>query len=527
MPPPLSFSFSSNLSTPLTTTFAGAHALWWPCTSRGAPKIFLLFVPGNPGLASYYIPFLSTIHQHPALRSRIEILAVSHRGHAPLPKGSHPVWGDNEESMRDAARGYGTTLNDQIRHKIAAVDAIRKRYPSRQHRAGSGDDAGGDDDGDGDDGGDTQLVLCGHSVGAYICTQILKARPDAVDGLHLLFPTLSWIANTPNGRRLRPLFHPLFYTLLLPLPLLLLSLIPLAFFVPLVRLLTSQPKVAVTSTVDLLRTPGAVRNAIRMAADEMKTIKSLQADVKHAVTTFAAARRSEGERAKVLRTYWSRGDEDGWAPAWLRSQVEAELSLQRIHLPTELHTNPALSNGRSSTNLVASPLSESPPSSPSPLPTSPQPLTTTPSSSSSSTLTSPQQRRRRRGQQRQRTRSFSLSEYRSASATMPKLQHAKARRKPTGEIVIETTVPDSDSDSDSDGDSDSGGEDARSPDGLQRQGQGQGQRRRSRANTGLAADVEARATSTICKLGMPHAFCLDHGEPMGEIAAHWLVRDHL
>ena len=31
----------------------------------------------------------------------------------------------------------------------------------------------------------------------------MKARPDAVDGALMLFPTLCDIAQTPNGRRLR------------------------------------------------------------------------------------------------------------------------------------------------------------------------------------------------------------------------------------------------------------------------------------------------------------------------------------
>ncbi|KAN0063910.1 hypothetical protein ACQY0O_003516 [Thecaphora frezii] len=478
-PPPLSktmvpLSLATSLSTPLATSFAGAQALWWPCGSRRAPRIFLLFIPGNPGLASYYTPFLSTIYNHPALRSRIEILAVSHRGHAPLPPGDHPVWGDNEESMRDARKGYGATLKDQIRHKIAAVDAVRKCYPVRGGEAGEGGEAKAEAEGE-----ETQLVVCGHSVGAYIAVEVLKARPDAVDGLHLLFPTLSWIANTPNARRLKPLFHPLVYTLLLPLPLFLLSLIPMIFFLPLVRLVTAQPRPAVTSTIDLLRMSGAVRNAIRMAAEEMTTIKHLQTDVKEAIAKLAE-KRQEGRKGGAIRTYWSRGDEDGWAPGWLRRQVEAELQLHRIHLPAGFGTRAPRGNTINGTTepLVASPISEAPP------PSAPKLL-------------------------RKRTRSFSLSEYRSASASsMPNLKNARAKRKATGEIVIETTL-----EGDSSGDDDHVGGAAGSS--------------RANGHSNEASWANKRATSTVCKIGMPHAFCLKHGEEMGEIAAHWLQLDHL
>lgn len=35
------------------------------------------------------------------------------------------------------------------------------------------------------------------------------------------------------------------------------------------------------------------------------------------------------------------------------------------------------------------------------------------------------------------------------------------------------------------------------------------------------------ATSTVCKVGMPHAFCLKHGVDMGRISAYWIARDFL
>jgi len=37
---------------------------------------------------------------------------------------------------------------------------------------------------------------------AYEDCQVLKARPEAVDGLFLLFPAISHIGSTPNGRSL-------------------------------------------------------------------------------------------------------------------------------------------------------------------------------------------------------------------------------------------------------------------------------------------------------------------------------------
>lgn len=186
---PLPFKpLSGSLSTPIYTALAGAQALWWPhapapSSPPGPPKVFILFVPGNPGLSSYYTQYLSCIYRSGSLRGQVEILALSHKGHAPLPQGaSNSTYGPNESQANAAARGEGTSLTDQIRQKIAAVDAIRAAYPDREK---------------------TKVVLLAHSVGAYISLEVLKARPNAVDGLQLLFPTISHISRTPNAKRLR------------------------------------------------------------------------------------------------------------------------------------------------------------------------------------------------------------------------------------------------------------------------------------------------------------------------------------
>lgn len=151
-------------------------------------------VPGNPGLSSYYIPFLQTLHSSPALRGKLEILAVSHRGHAPVPPGTHSFFGPNDEAAKAAARGTGTDLDDQIAHKISVLDAVRAIYPREEDR---------DQEERGEGEEDVQVVLCGHSVGAYMSLEVMRARPGQVDGLHLLFPTLSWIGRTPNGTKLQ------------------------------------------------------------------------------------------------------------------------------------------------------------------------------------------------------------------------------------------------------------------------------------------------------------------------------------
>ena len=82
-----SVSIAASLSLPLVTSFAGAQTLWWPSATAARPRVVLLFIPGNPGLSSYYIDFLHSIYTQLSSTSSeggsggIEILAMSHRGY--------------------------------------------------------------------------------------------------------------------------------------------------------------------------------------------------------------------------------------------------------------------------------------------------------------------------------------------------------------------------------------------------------------------------------------------------------------
>lgn len=425
---------ATSLSLPITTSFAGAQTLWWPCSTACAPRVVVVFIPGNPGVASYYIDFLHSIYTSPLIKPGvgIEILAVAHRGHAPLPKvGTNAVWGENGANQHQASKGYGVALRDQVRHKVAMVDAIRRMYPPE---------------------GGTKVVVVGHSIGAWMAGEVLKARPEAVDALHLLFPTLAWIGRTPNARRIQMLVNPLVTHLVLPLPLLLLSLLPVWMLVWVIRLVTGQPAAAALATAELLTTPGAVHNALSMAKQEFSTVQALPTSTIDSFKAFTSE-----QRGGRVRSYWASEESDSWAPTWIRSQVEAELSLQRVHLPPGLGVDTRThGHGASRSHL--------------------------------------------------RTRSFSMSEYRSAAGRIPDLRNARAIRKPNGEIVIEAKVEEPSSDSEDEPEHTEAQESAR----------------------GLHYHYgRSRATSTHCRIGMPHAFCLKHSDDMAKIIAHWIDHDHL
>lgn len=91
---------------------------------------------------------------------------VSHLGHS---TGPHTKY------QKDPDRLY--SLHEQIQHKIRCFDILRSENAA-----------------------DTKFILMGHSIGAYICAEVLKKRQDqGIERLIALFPTLREIALTPNG----------------------------------------------------------------------------------------------------------------------------------------------------------------------------------------------------------------------------------------------------------------------------------------------------------------------------------------
>jgi pimeloyl-ACP methyl ester carboxylesterase len=151
-----------------------SRVYWWPPTkelSGSSLDTFLLFVPGNPGLAAFYLPFLSAIHSAKSDRS-LAILAHTHAGYA---GDSNASWPADEQ----------IGLVAQVAALVEVIDAVRAEY-----------------------GSDVNIVVGGHSMGSWLATQVLKQRPADIASLLLLFPTICNIADTPNGVLLRVSFPP-------------------------------------------------------------------------------------------------------------------------------------------------------------------------------------------------------------------------------------------------------------------------------------------------------------------------------
>jgi len=132
----------------------------------GRPVASVLVLPGNPGVASYYSDFAAAV----SLAASVDVTVCGLRGHL-------------------LARSHETFATFSLAQQEAAIVAFIDELPAAA----------------------TPLVVCGHSIGAYLALRAAAARPERVAGLLGLFPfvqinrgsRLQWLLGVLV--RLRPL----------------------------------------------------------------------------------------------------------------------------------------------------------------------------------------------------------------------------------------------------------------------------------------------------------------------------------
>ncbi|GLC55962.1 hypothetical protein PLESTB_001049500 [Pleodorina starrii] len=79
----------------ITTELLGINA------TAGSPRLQVVVLPGNPGSAAFFKPFMAAVHRQ--LRGRADVLALTHAGHDPETDHGGKVW----------------DLSQQINHKVS------------------------------------------------------------------------------------------------------------------------------------------------------------------------------------------------------------------------------------------------------------------------------------------------------------------------------------------------------------------------------------------------------------------------
>ncbi|KAJ1301558.1 hypothetical protein OPQ81_008806 [Rhizoctonia solani] len=264
---PVVFPHSSQLG----SAIGMADAEWWPPLPQDGsktPDALLLFIPGNPGLVEFYTEFLNYLHHtFNKAGTRLAILVRGHIGHAPSLPTENGSW--------------TVGLDSQVTSTVELYDSARDSY-----------------------GPSTKIILVGHSVGSWVVTQVMHARPNTASGALLLFPTVSNIASTPNGRKLSWLFRR-------PIPTIVSNLS---------RLLTFPPHYQLNIIKSLATSPHVVYSALTMAHDEMQMIGSLGS----APSTVHAT--CERERSRIYACFAAK---DEWVGDEV-SSVKAMLDEHRV-----------------------------------------------------------------------------------------------------------------------------------------------------------------------------------------------------
>ncbi|CAM6111576.1 unnamed protein product [Calypogeia fissa] len=249
--------------------------VYLPPYSPTEPTTLIYFVTGNPGLIGYYATFLqslSDILRNPQQGSLKPYRSSSNQSSNPnISVLGTSLAGFETESPRKAELQEGPfSLQEQI-------ELCEERLGTFIHRHAASSP---------DFSAPTKVILMGHSVGAYILLELLRRqqerlqtgdeeipRVDIVGGISL-FPTVTWIAKSPSGRRLG-------WALTLPGFARVVGVLAkgLGFVVPefilrrIVGALARMPPKAARTTTEFLKSPLGVRQALWMAADEMRMIE--------------------------------------------------------------------------------------------------------------------------------------------------------------------------------------------------------------------------------------------------------------
>ena len=212
---------------------------------RGTQDYLVFFLTGNPGLISYYEPFLSRLKEalepSSSRKARFHIYGHSYKGFE-----LSPVAGNLD---------YPSGLDSQVKYQ---EEWLMRRVKYHQR-----------------DGGPTlKVILVGHSVGSYVLLELIQrhldtmqAHPEVEDfdliGGILLFPTIADIGESPVGKVAR---------LVLPLPGFarvvgaiahtIVYILGLNALQKIVRYITRFPDYAVKATLALLKSPMGVRQAL-------------------------------------------------------------------------------------------------------------------------------------------------------------------------------------------------------------------------------------------------------------------------
>ncbi|KAI4645316.1 uncharacterized protein J4E79_010853 [Alternaria viburni] len=227
---------------------------------KPASRTYLIyFVTGNPGLVEYYRTFLTHLYgllTHNTASDRSTEFQVYGRSLSGFEMNDAEI-----KTMKWRKQPpYG--LQDQIRH---SEDELAELVEEVKESGGARD---------------VRVVLVGHSVGSYICLEIIRRLrahgmvgedfETRVVGAVGLFPTVVDIARSESGMKASPfLKNSNFATFAALFVNFLTMFLPISLLTTLIAKFMDFPTDAAQTTAAFVKSPHGIHEALHMARDEM------------------------------------------------------------------------------------------------------------------------------------------------------------------------------------------------------------------------------------------------------------------
>ncbi|KAG2315531.1 hypothetical protein Bca4012_066346 [Brassica carinata] len=248
------------------------------------PKFLVLFIPGNPGVVSFYNDFLESLHQF--LDGNASITAIGQISH----------------TRKDWESGKLFSLQEQIDHK---VEFVRQEL----------------------EGVKVPIILVGHSIGSYISLEILRKCPEKVVYCIGLYPFLTLNQQSTKQSLIGKLAASSLLSATASFLIASLGLLPMWAARRLVSnsLGVSWSDTAVQATCTHLRQYHTMRNVLYMAMTEFRELA--------AEPDWEFMRENQGKLAFLF------GIDDHWGPLQLFEEISKQAPGTSLSIEREGHTH--------------------------------------------------------------------------------------------------------------------------------------------------------------------------------------------
>ena len=262
-----------------------------PTQINNNKNTIIFFIPGNPGLLGYYHEFLSLLATSSSQTSQCTIAGFSLGGFDISPSAPPKNLAEIQHP-KDSSPVSGSlySLKDQINLTHARVKALVETLKQQASASASTLSATNEGDTNTNTPKSYQVLLIGHSVGAYIALEVIRrlhvehSQPHqdgepsyTILGAILLTPTVVDIAKSRQGRIVTPvLSYVPFVDYLAQWGVRgMVKMLPGAVLGDLVGWVTGMKREGekLSTTLGWLRSEKGVRQTLSMAGEEMRVIK--------------------------------------------------------------------------------------------------------------------------------------------------------------------------------------------------------------------------------------------------------------